>query len=137
MSAGLDACPPGHVGHSAVMSRPYALTTEVETADAVVVGAGHNGLVAANLLADEGWSVRVLEASDAPGGATRTAEITAPGWRSDLGSAFHPLGFVSPVLRGLDRAAHGLEWRHAPAPLAHVLPDDRGVLLSCDVDDTA
>ncbi|GAA4794023.1 NAD(P)/FAD-dependent oxidoreductase [Actinomycetospora chlora] len=111
--------------------------SSTESADAVVVGAGLNGLVAANLLADRGWSVRVLEASDAPGGAVRTEEITAPGYRSDLGSAFHPMGYVSPVLRGLDLGAHGLRWRHAPAPLAHVLPDDRGVLLSRDVDVTA
>jgi len=113
------------------------VVSDTETADAVVVGAGHNGLVAANMLADRGWSVRVLEASDAPGGAVRTEEITAPGFRSDLGSAFHPMGFVSPALRALDLGAHGLEWRHAPAPLAHVLPDDRGVLLSRDVDVTA
>ena len=108
-----------------------------ESVDAVVVGAGHNGLVAANLLADAGWSVLVLEAADAPGGAVRTAEITAPGWRNDLGSAFYPMGYASPVLRGLDLPAHGLRWRHAPAPLAHVLPDDRAVLLARDVDETA
>jgi len=119
------------------MTRADALTTSTEIADAVVVGAGHNGLVAANLLADAGWSVKVLEASDAPGGATRTEEITAPGYLNDLGSAFHPMGYVSPVLRGLDLAAYGLEWRHPPAPLAHVLPDDRGVLLSRDLDVTA
>jgi phytoene dehydrogenase-like protein len=38
--------------------------------DAVVVGAGHNGLVAADLLADAGWQVLVLEATDQPGGAS-------------------------------------------------------------------
>jgi phytoene dehydrogenase-like protein len=108
-----------------------------DTVDAVVVGAGHNGLVAANLLVDAGWSVRVLEASDAPGGAVRTAEITAPGWRNDLGSAFHPLGAASPVLAGLDLGAHGLRWCHPPEPLAHVLPDDRAVLLSRDLEVTA
>ena len=113
------------------------VVSDAETVDAVVVGAGHNGLVAANMLADRGWSVRVLEASDGPGGAVRTEEITAPGFRSDLGSAFYPMGVVSPAFRALDLEAHGLEWRHAPAPLAHVLPDDRGVLLSRDVDVTA
>ena len=108
-----------------------------EVADAVVVGAGHNGLVAANLLADAGWSVHVLEGAEAPGGAVRTEEIPAPGFRNDLGSAFYPMGYASPVLRGLDLGAHGLSWRHAPAPLAHVLPDDRGVLLARDVEETA
>ena len=105
--------------------------------DAVVVGAGHNGLVAANLLADAGWSVVVVEATDTPGGAIRSAEITAPGYLSDLCSAFYPLGAASPAIRELNLEAYGLHWRHAPAVLAHVLPDDRCVVLSRDVDATA
>src|SRR6187551_3995624 len=60
----------------------------VERADAIVIGAGHNGLVAANLLADAGWSVEVLEATAHPGGAVRSGHITAPGYLSDLFSAF-------------------------------------------------
>lgn len=105
--------------------------------DAVVVGSGPNGLVAANLLADAGWDVLVLEAAPEPGGAVRTGEITAPGFRNDLCSAFYPLGAASPVLADLDLEQHGLRWRHAPAVLAHVLPDDRAVLLSRDLDRTA
>ncbi len=104
--------------------------------DAVVIGAGHNGLVAANLLADAGWSVLVLEGTDAPGGAVRTAEITAPGFHSDLCSSFYPLGGASPVLAALDLHRYGLRWRHAPDVLAHVLPDDRAVLLSRDLERT-
>ncbi len=107
------------------------------THDAVVVGAGHNGLVAANLLADAGWDVLVVEATQRPGGAIRSAEITAPGFRSDLCSAFYPLGAASPVIRELDLGAHGLQWRHAPDVLAHILPDDRCVVLSRDVERTA
>jgi phytoene dehydrogenase-like protein len=107
------------------------------THDAVVVGAGHNGLVAANLLADAGWDVLVVEATDTPGGAIRTAEITAPGYLSDLCSAFYPLGAASPVIRELELGGYGLQWRHAPDVLAHVLPDDRCVVLSRDVDRTA
>src|SRR5438105_14994326 len=87
-------------------------------ADAVVVGAGHNGLVAANLLADAGWSVVVLEAAAEPGGAVRTAEVTAPGYRSDLCSAFYPLTAASPVVGELDLPRYGLRWRHAPLVLA-------------------
>ncbi|GAA1094636.1 phytoene dehydrogenase-like protein [Pseudonocardia antarctica] len=108
-----------------------------ERVDAVVVGAGHNGLVAANLLADAGWDVLVCEAAEAPGGAVRSAEITAPGFVSDLASAFHPLGAASPVLRELDLGAHGLQWRHAPAVLAHPTPDGRCAVLHRSLDDTA
>src|SRR2546421_472233 len=108
-----------------------------EAVDAVVIGAGHNGLVAANLLADAGWEVLILEATSEPGGAVRTAELTAPGFRNDVCSAFYPLGAASPVLRELDLESHGLAWRHAPTVLAHVLPDDRCAVLSRDLDETA
>ncbi|WP_329046610.1 NAD(P)/FAD-dependent oxidoreductase [Amycolatopsis sp. NBC_01488] len=108
-----------------------------EAVDAVVIGAGHNGLVAANLLADAGWSVLVLEATEHPGGAVRTAEVTEPGFRNDLFSSFYPMSAVSPVMRGLRLEEHGLRWRHAPDVLAHVLPDDRCVVLSRDLDRTA
>src|SRR5947208_9601657 len=107
------------------------------TADAVVIGAGHNGLVAANLLADAGWDVVVCEATGHAGGAVRSAEVTAPGYASDLCSAFYPLGAASPVLGGLGLEAHGLRWTHAPHVLAHLLPDGRAAVLDRDVDVTA
>ncbi len=111
-------------------------TSGAEAADAVVIGAGPNGLAAANLLADAGWSVIVCEAAPQPGGAVRSAEI-APGFLADLCSSFYPLGAASPVLRELDLHEHGLTWRHAPAVVAHVTPDDRSVVLSRDVAATA
>jgi phytoene dehydrogenase-like protein len=105
--------------------------------DAVVVGAGPNGLVAANLLADAGWSVVVLEAGEQPGGAVRSAEVTAPGFVNDLFSAFYPLAAASSVLASLDLAQWGLRWAHAPLVAAHPLGDGRVVTLSRDVDVTA
>lgn len=104
---------------------------------AVVVGAGPNGLVAANLLADAGWDVLVLEAQAAPGGAVRHAEVAAAGYRHDLFSAFYPLAAVSPALAHLDLGAHGLVWRRAPAALAHVFPDGRAAVIGTDPADTA
>jgi phytoene dehydrogenase-like protein len=102
----------------------------VDTADAIVVGAGHNGLVAANLLADAGWEVVLLEATPEPGGAVRSGYVTAPGYLSDLFSSFYPLGFASPVLRGLDL---DLNWVHAPTVLTHLLPDGRAATIDRDL----
>src|SRR5689334_16906116 len=91
---------------------------EQMAADAVVVGGGHHGLVAAALLADAGWDVVVLESHDVVGGAVRSAKLH-PGFTADLFSAFYPLGAASPVLRSLELDRHGLQWAHAPAVLAH------------------
>jgi phytoene dehydrogenase-like protein len=101
-------------------------------ADAVVIGSGPNGLVAAIDLADRGWDVVVLEAAGEPGGAVRSAEVVEPGFTTDLFSAFYPLGIVSPHLRRLGLEAEGLEWRHAPAVLAHPTPDGPAAVLSRD-----
>jgi len=71
----------------------------VTTCDAVVVGAGPNGLVAANALADAGWDVVLVEAQNEVGGAVRSAESVEPGFVTDLFSAFYPLAAASPVVR--------------------------------------
>ena len=109
----------------------------METVDAVVIGAGPNGLVAANMLADRGWEVTVLEAADRPGGAVRTEETTVPGFRNDLFSAFYPMAAASPVIAELELERWGLRWSGAPDVLAHLLPDGRAALLSSDIEATA
>ena len=111
--------------------------TTPSTPDAVVIGAGHNGLVAANLLADAGWDVVVCEAQPRAGGAVATAEVTVPGYRSDLFSAFYPLAAASPVFRSLALGEHGLTWSRAPAVLTHVFPDGRTTTLWQDPARTA
>lgn len=105
--------------------------------DAVVIGAGHNGLVAANLLADAGWSVVILEAAEFPGGAVRSDHSVHPDFVTDLFSAFYPFGAASPVLDGLGLHEYGLRWTHAPAELAHVWPDDRSAGIWRDPQRTA
>ena len=87
--------------------------------DAVVIGAGHNGLVAANLLADRGWDVIVVEAAATAGGAVRSAEVTAPGFCNDLYSAFYPFAAVSRPIAELELARWGLQWTHAPLVVTH------------------
>src|SRR4051812_34025490 len=104
--------------------------------DAVVVGAGQNGLVAANILADRGWSVLVLEQQPEPGGAVQSAEVTRPGFVTDLYSSFYPLTIASPVYRDLDLTAHGLRWRWAPNILAHPLKDGPTAYLSRELEQT-
>jgi phytoene dehydrogenase-like protein len=108
----------------------------VDAADAIVIGAGHNGLVAANLLADAGWSVEVLEATPQPGGAVRSGYVTAPGYLSDLFSSFYPLGYASPVMRRLGLDRYGLEWTHSPDVLTHLLPDGRAATINRDLERT-
>ncbi|MES2463521.1 MAG: FAD-dependent oxidoreductase, partial [Armatimonadota bacterium] len=87
--------------------------------DAIVIGAGPNGLAAAVTLAQRGWSVALLEAASVPGGGCRSEELTLPGFIHDVGSAVHPLGVGSPFFRSLPLEKYGLEWVHPEAPLAH------------------
>ncbi len=105
--------------------------------DAVVVGAGPNGLSAGIELARCGLSVLIVEANDTVGGSVRTEEVTLPGFRHDVGSAVYPLGAGSPFFSCLPLAEHGLEWLHPEIPLAHPLDDGRAVLLRHDLGDTA
>jgi phytoene dehydrogenase-like protein len=97
--------------------------------DAVVVGAGPNGLAAAIVLARAGLSVRVVEAAERIGGGARSAELTLPGFVHDVCSAIHPLGIASPLFRTLPLDVHGLEWIDPPAALAHPFDDGTAALL--------
>jgi phytoene dehydrogenase-like protein len=108
------------------------------TADAVVIGGGHHGLVAANVLADADWDVCLLEAAETVGGAVRSAELH-PGFTADLYSAFYPLAHGSPVLRAMELEEHGLNWAHAPTVLTHLLGphDERAAVLYRDRERTA
>lgn len=105
--------------------------------DAVVVGAGPNGLAAAITLARAGWTVQVIEAAATVGGGTRTAELTLPGFRHDVCSAVHPLALSSAFFRDLPLDRYGLEWIHPPLPLAHPLDDNTAVILDRSIDVTA
>ncbi len=98
--------------------------------DAVVVGAGPNGLAAAVRLAEAGASVLVLEQHDRAGGGCRSAELTLPGYLHDVCSAVHPFGVSSPFFKTLPLAEHGLRWCWPEVDLAHPLDDGRtGVML--------
>jgi phytoene dehydrogenase-like protein len=104
--------------------------------DAVIVGSGPNGLTAACVLARGGWSVLVLEAHEKIGGGCRTAELTLPGFKHDVCAAIHPMGLLSPVFRELQLDKFGLEWAHAPVPLAHPLPNGKAAIVRYSLPDT-
>ena len=105
--------------------------------DAVVVGAGPNGLAAAITLAQAGRRVLVIEARDRVGGAVASGEHTLPGFVHDLGSAIHPLGVGSPFFRMLPLERYGLRWVYSPIPLAHPLDGGSAVFLQRAIAATA
>jgi phytoene dehydrogenase-like protein len=109
----------------------------VSEADAIVVGSGPNGLAAAVRLAQAGAAVTVLEAEAELGGGTRSGELTLPGFLHDRCSAVHPMGVLSPYLRTLPLADHGLRWLRPAASIAHPLDDGPAVILRRSVEDTA
>ncbi|MEZ0610133.1 phytoene desaturase family protein [Fibrella sp. WM1] len=105
--------------------------------DAVIVGAGPNGLSAAIVLAKAGLSVVVLEARDTIGGGTRSAQLTLPGFVHDMGSAIHPLAAGSPLFQQLPLADYGLEWIYPPVAAAHPFDGGGAAVLAGSVAETA
>ncbi|WP_059011243.1 phytoene desaturase family protein [Streptomyces specialis] len=105
--------------------------------DAVVVGAGPNGLTAAVELARRGLSVEVFEAKETVGGGARTEELTLPGFRHDPCSAVHPMGVGSPAFNRMPLEKYGLTWLHPELALAHPFPDGRAAVLSPSPGETA
>ena len=104
--------------------------------DAIVVGSGPNGLVAAIRMAQAGWSVLLVERADVPGGGVRSAELTLPGYIHDVCSSVYALAVCSPFLRTLPLSDHGLEWAHPQVPLAHPFADGSAFVLHVSLEET-
>ena len=102
--------------------------------DAVVIGAGPNGLTAAATLAKRGWSVAVFETQPRPGGALWSLESTLPGFLHDVGAAFFPFADDSPAFRHLNLTGAGLHWINAPRESCHPAPDGSCVTISRDIE---
>jgi len=103
---------------------------------AAIVGSGPNGLSAAITLARVGVATTVFEAAETVGGAARTAEVTLPGFRHDVGSSVYPLGVASPCFRELPLEQFGLRWIEPAAAMAHPLDDGSAVMLEHGVEAT-
>ena len=105
--------------------------------DAVVVGAGPNGLAAAITLARAGLKVQVLEEKTTLGGGARTAELTLPGFQHDVCATVLTTACVSPFMRSLPLEQYGVEWVHPEIPLAHPLDGGRAAIVRRSVEETA
>jgi len=102
--------------------------------DAIVIGAGPNGLTAAATLARRGWEVLVLEAKQRPGGAVYSEPLTLPGYLHDVGAAFFPFADDSPAFRFLDLIGAGLQWANARWESCHPAPDGSSVSIGRDLE---
>lgn len=89
------------------------------------------------VLAQAGLHTTIFEAEDLPGGGTRSAELTLPGFIHDICSAVHPLAISSPAFVGLPLEQHGLEWIQPPIPLAHPFDDGSAAVLCRSMEETS
>jgi phytoene dehydrogenase-like protein len=105
--------------------------------DAIVIGAGPNGLAAAVALARAGRETLVVEEAASPGGAVRSAALTLPGFVHDVHSAVHPVAVASPAFAAIGLERHGLRWSEPELPLAHPLENGVALALHRDVGATA
>ncbi|MCI0616965.1 NAD(P)/FAD-dependent oxidoreductase [bacterium] len=108
-----------------------------KTYDAIVIGAGPNGLSAAIQLARQGLSVCVFEASSQIGGGARSEQLTLPNFIHDVCSAVHPMGFISPFFKALPLQEYGLEWIESPLALVHPFDHEPAAFLSKSIQQTA
>jgi phytoene dehydrogenase-like protein len=105
--------------------------------DAVVVGAGPNGLAAAITLSRRFNAVLLLEAAETIGGGVRSAALTLPGFIHDVCSTVQPLSLTSPFFQQLDLPQYGLEWIQPEIPLAHPFEDGSALFLHRSLEITA
>ena len=112
-------------------------TNTISSLDAIVIGAGPNGLAAAITLAQAGRSVRLFEAGATVGGSCRSAQLTLPGFVHDICSTVQAMATISPFLRSMPLEEHGVKLIAPPAAFAHPLDEGPAGLVEGSVDTTA
>ncbi len=105
--------------------------------DAIVVGAGPNGLAAAITLQQQGISTLLLEAKATIGGGMRTAELTLPGFHHDICSAIHPMAVSSPFFNKIPLDKFGLQFINPTYAAAHPFDNGTAAILDVSIQKTA
>ncbi|UAB84116.1 NAD(P)/FAD-dependent oxidoreductase [Zunongwangia sp. SCSIO 43204] len=108
-----------------------------EKYDAVIVGSGANGISAAIHLQQKGLKTLILEKNSDPGGATRSGQLTLPGYVHDIGSAVLPMSYSSPFFQTLPLEKYGLEWIFPEIAFAQTLENGEAVGCYRDISKTA
>ncbi|MCB0727992.1 MAG: NAD(P)/FAD-dependent oxidoreductase [Ignavibacteriae bacterium] len=106
------------------------------TYDAIIIGAGHNGLTCACYLAKAGLKVLVLDQYHTVGGMATTEEVTLPGFRSDMHAVGYQFASLSPAPQELGLASFGFELNRPEINFSHVFPDGGIISMHRDVEDT-
>src|SRR5947208_16286112 len=106
------------------------------TYDAVVIGAGHNGLTCGCYLARAGLKVLVLEQYESFGGMTISEEVIAPGYLSDVHASGFLVAKLAPAMEDLEVAKNGLELITPDPNWALVTADGEAMTIGRDVEDT-
>jgi phytoene dehydrogenase-like protein len=107
------------------------------TPDAVVIGAGPNGLAGALRLSAAGLRVQVVERADRPGGGTRTEELIRSGYHHDVCSTVQPMAAAAPFFREFDLPSRGVRLVHPEIAFAHPLDGGRAAVSRRSLEETA
>jgi len=107
------------------------------TYDAIIIGAGHNGMALGAYLARSGWDVVIFEKRGEEGGGLCTEELTRPGFLHNVHCNYHTLVGVCPVYDHLELASkHGLRYVRPPVQMASVFSDGTALTVHTDLDKT-
>lgn len=104
--------------------------------DAVIIGAGHNGMALAAYLAKSGWSVAVLERRTEEGGGLCTEEVTEPNFLHNLHSNYHSLVGICPVYEHLELLDHGVDYARPDVQMGSVFEDGTAITIHTDMERT-